>query len=135
MNTAARICSAAGLSIAIGVTGARVAIVADAASAIECTAAALQAKAPQGTTITAASTVAAKEKLPEYCRVDGNVATPGNKVNFRLGLPASWNGKYYFLGSAGSAARSGRSTPGSRAGNTGTGSTDEAANFRCVMER
>jgi tannase/feruloyl esterase len=101
MNTAARICSAAGLGIAIGVAGVRLAVVAEAASAVECTVAALQAKAPQATTITSASAVAATDKLTEYCRVDGNVATPGNKVNFRIGLPARWNGKYYFVGVGG----------------------------------
>src|SRR2546427_13075391 len=72
-----------------------------AATAIECTVAALQQKAPADTTITAAAIVPAAEKLPEYCRVDGHVATPGNTVNFRLGLPTAWNGKFFFEGVGG----------------------------------
>jgi feruloyl esterase len=67
----------------------------------ECGVAALQASAPQGTTITAAAMVPPTANLPEYCRVDGHVAVPGNEVNFRLGLPAGWNGKYYFSGVGG----------------------------------
>ena len=72
-----------------------------AAGAIDCSVAALQQKAPADTTITAAAIVPAGEKLPEYCRVDGHVATPGNSVNFRLGLPAAWNGKFFFEGVGG----------------------------------
>src|SRR6185295_19095699 len=72
-----------------------------AGTATECTVAAVQAKAPKGTTITAASVVEATATVPQYCRVDGHVAVPGNEVNFRLGLPTSWNGKYYFSGVGG----------------------------------
>jgi feruloyl esterase len=61
----------------------------------------LQARAPAGTTITQASMVAAIEKTPAYCQVDGFVATPGNTVNFRLGLPETWNNKFYFEGVGG----------------------------------
>ena len=43
----------------------------------------------------------AEGTTPEYCRVDGHVATPGNTVNFRLGLPAAWNGKFLFEGVGG----------------------------------
>jgi hypothetical protein len=67
----------------------------------ECTVPALQQKAPPGTTITATTVVAAEGATAEYCRVDGNVATPGNTVNFRLGLPAVWNGKFFFEGVGG----------------------------------
>lgn len=67
----------------------------------ECTVAAVQAKAPQGTTVTAAAVVEASGKLPKYCKVDGHVATPGNEVNFRLGLPVAWNGKFIFAGVGG----------------------------------
>jgi feruloyl esterase len=67
----------------------------------ECTVVALQQKAQPGTTITAAAAVPAEGTAPEYCRVDGNVATPGNTVNFRLGLPAAWNGKFFFEGVGG----------------------------------
>jgi feruloyl esterase len=67
----------------------------------ECTVSALQQKAPPGTTITATAVVAAEGATPEYCRVDGHVATPGNTVNFRLGLPAGWNGRFFFEGVGG----------------------------------
>jgi feruloyl esterase len=66
-----------------------------------CDVASVQAKAPAGTTITAAKTVPASGNQPPYCQVDGHVATPGNEVNFRLGLPDAWNGKYYFQGVGG----------------------------------
>src|SRR5580765_432819 len=83
-----------------------------ASSATDCAVASLQQKAPPGTTITAASIVPAEKTTPEYCRVDGNVATPGNTVTFRLGLPASWNGKFYFVGVGGFAGTIGTLTPG-----------------------
>jgi len=83
-----------------------------ASSAIDCSVASLQQKAPQGTTITAAAVIPAEKTTPEYCRVDGHVATPGNTVNFRLGLPASWNGKFYFAGVGGFAGAIGTLTPG-----------------------
>lgn len=72
-----------------------------ATNAAACSVAALQSMAPQGTSITAANMVDVTPKLPRYCRVDGHVATPGNTVNFRLGLPEGWNGKYYFQGIGG----------------------------------
>ena len=83
-----------------------------ASSAIQCTAAALQEKAPPDTTITAAAIVAAAGTTPEYCKVEGHVATPGNEVNFRLALPASWNGKFYFEGVGGFAGSFGTLTTG-----------------------
>src|SRR5262252_5683482 len=83
-----------------------------ASSASDCSVASLQQKAPQGTTITSAAVVPAEKTTPEYCRVDGHVATPGNTVNFRLGLPASWNGKFYFAGVGGFAGAIGTLTPG-----------------------
>jgi hypothetical protein len=60
------------------------------------TIAALQAKAP--TTILAARVVRAKDKTPEHCFVEGNVATPGNVVGFHVALPRDWNGKFLFQG-------------------------------------
>src|SRR6185295_3875920 len=66
-----------------------------------CTVPALQQKAPPGTVVTAAAVVAAEGAIPEYCRVDGHAATPGNTVNFRLGLPLAWNGKFFFHGVGG----------------------------------
>jgi feruloyl esterase len=67
----------------------------------DCSIAALQQKAPSDTTITAAAIVAADGATPDYCKVEGHVATPGNEVNFRLALPAAWNGKFYFEGVGG----------------------------------
>ena len=67
----------------------------------DCAVGRLQEKSPQGVTITAASMVDAAANVPPHCRVDGHVATPGNTVNFRLGLPVNWNGKFYFQGVGG----------------------------------
>jgi feruloyl esterase len=75
---------------------------------VTCAVAALQQKAPQGTTITAARVIEAKGNQPRYCEVDGHTATPGNEVNFRLGLPERWNGKYYFVGVGGLGGTIGR---------------------------
>lgn len=74
---------------------------AHAVTATACTVAAVQAKAPKDTTITGVTLVPASGTLPQYCQVDGHVAVPGNEVNFRLGLPAAWNGKFYFSGVGG----------------------------------
>lgn len=71
------------------------------APATACEVAALQRIAPAGTTITAAELVAASATEPAHCKVDGHAASPGNTVNFRLGLPADWNGKFYFEGVGG----------------------------------
>lgn len=68
---------------------------------VVCEVAAIQRLAPSGTVITAASLVAATDKEPAHCKVDGHAASPGNTVNFRLGLPADWNGKFYFEGVGG----------------------------------
>ncbi len=76
--------------------------------AIACAVGPLQQKAPQGTTITAATLVEATGSQPRYCRVEGHTATPGNEVNFRLGLPERWNGKYYFVGVGGLGGTIGR---------------------------
>lgn len=78
-----------------------------AAQQVDCSVAAIQAKAPKDTTITAAQAVAATDKSPAYCRVDGHVAVPGNEVNFRVGFPANWNGKFYFSGVGGLGGRIG----------------------------
>ncbi len=71
------------------------------AQSVECAVPAVQSKAPAGTTITGAQIVEATDKAPRYYRVDGHVASPGNQVNFRLGLPGNWNGKFYFQGVGG----------------------------------
>jgi hypothetical protein len=69
----------------------------------ECSLGALQALAPDDTTLTEVALVPATTTLPEYCRVDGYVTTPEpvNQVNFRVGLPTAWNGKFYFQGCGG----------------------------------
>jgi feruloyl esterase len=73
----------------------------------ECSAAAIQSKAPKGTTITSAQLMPAAAGIASYCRVDGHVAVPGNEVNFRVGLPENWNGKFYFSGVGGLGGRVG----------------------------
>ena len=105
-----------------------------AAQQIDCAVAPLQAKAPQGTTITGASVVAASDKVTSYCRVDGHVAVPGNEVNFRLGLPTSgWNGKFYFSGIGGLGGRIGSLDKGLSRGyasaSTDTGHTADDPNW------
>lgn len=72
-----------------------------AAAATMCTPSELQRVAPKDTTILAAHIVAAKAKVPEHCFVEGNVATPGNVVDFQLALPVDWNGKFLFQGVGG----------------------------------
>jgi feruloyl esterase len=58
--------------------------------------------------VTNATLVEASAAQPRHCLVDGHTATPGNEVNFRLGLPESWNGKYYFVGVGGLGGTIGR---------------------------
>ena len=70
-------------------------------AAVACSVAAAQAKAPSGTTITEAKVIDATGGQPRYCQVDGRVAVPGNEVNFRVGLPENWNGKYEAIGGGG----------------------------------
>lgn len=72
-----------------------------AAPAVPCAVAAVQQRAPAGTTITAAILVEATGSQPRHCQVDGHTAAPGNEVNFRVGLPESWNGKFLFIGVGG----------------------------------
>jgi feruloyl esterase len=96
-----RITCATALAVSAGALAGTLATLDAAGAATECTVAAVQAKAPKGTTITSASIVEAAAGVPRYCKVDGHVAVPGNEVNFRLGLPESWNGKYYFVGVGG----------------------------------
>lgn len=89
----------------------------------ECTVAALQALAPKGTTITAATMVAAAGRVPSHCLVDGQTTSVGNQVNFRLGLPGEWNGKFFFVGVGGLGGRIGALTRGLARGYA-TASTD-----------
>ena len=67
----------------------------------DCTVERLQQRSPAGTTLTGAAMVEAAANVPAYCRVDGHAASQGNTVNFRLGLPMQWNGKFYFQGVGG----------------------------------
>src|SRR5262245_19922849 len=100
MTTNYRIALAAVFSAALA-TGAALAAQGEGRSGTPCLATAIQAAAPKGTTIVGAKVVAADGTTPQYCQVDGHVAVPGNEVNFRLGLPERWNGKYYFVGVGG----------------------------------
>lgn len=95
-----RLASTTALAI-VGAGGVHVLTQGTTSTLADCAVPALQAKAPAGTTITGAKVVEATGKLPRYCQVDGHAATPGNEVNFRLGLPERWNGKYYFVGVGG----------------------------------
>jgi feruloyl esterase len=45
--------------------------------------------------------VAAASNVPAHCRVDGHATSVNNEVNFGLGLPANWNGKFLFIGVGG----------------------------------
>jgi feruloyl esterase len=49
-------------------------------------------------TINSAEIVPAAPGVPEYCRVRGRVDT---EINFELGLPTAWNGKFYHAGGGG----------------------------------
>jgi feruloyl esterase len=71
------------------------------AGTVACTVAAIQQKAPKGTTITDAKIVEAKDDQPRFCQVDGHVTSVGNEVNMRVGLPEKWNGKFLFIGVGG----------------------------------
>ena len=59
------------------------------------------------TTILSAVPVGPLGSVPAYCKVEGYVETralrgePNNQVNFRVGLPSTWNGKFYFQGIGG----------------------------------
>jgi feruloyl esterase len=91
--------------LACGVaTGALGILSAGSASAGTCDTAAIQATAPEGTTIVSATPTAAP--VP-HCRIEGFITTtnPGpNKVNFRLQLPdTGWQNRYYFIGMGGAA--------------------------------
>jgi len=93
------------------------------ARAATCTLPAVQSIAPAGTTIVAVTAVAATAAVPAFCQVDGFVATPGNTVNFRLGLPSAWNRRLLFIGNGGFAGSITDITPGIQLGYA-TASTD-----------
>ncbi len=72
-----------------------------AAMSLPCTLPVIQSVAPPDTTIVSAT----EQSDPvSYCDVRGYVTTthPGpNQVNFELGLPAAWNGRFLFVGNGG----------------------------------
>lgn len=72
-----------------------------AADSRRCDTSELQRRAPKDTTILVARVVPAKDRTPEHCFVHGNVATPGNVVDFHVALPRDWNGKFLFQGVGG----------------------------------
>ncbi len=122
-----------GFVAALGLAGSAAAAVlqaqGDAFAPADCTVERLQAKAARGTTITAAAMVDAAERVPAHCRVDGHTESPGNTVNFRLGLPVRWNGKFYFQGVGGLAGTIGSLNTGLTRGyasaSTDTGHTTD----------
>lgn len=72
-----------------------------AAVTLPCTQPVIQSVAPPDTTIVSATE---QSDPASYCDVRGYVTTtnPGpNQVNFELGLPADWNGRFLFVGNAG----------------------------------
>jgi feruloyl esterase len=76
------------------------------ASATDCKAAALSALRVPNMTITSATDVPAAAPNPQYCDVNGSVATSGegagpNSAGFEAMLPANWNGKFIFNGVGG----------------------------------
>ena len=97
-----RICCAVAISVLLGGLQVRLASQSTGSSATECTVAAVQAKAPQRHDHHGRRGRRRRRRTcRRYCRVDGHVAVPGNEVNFRLGLPNAWNGKFYFVGVGG----------------------------------
>jgi len=71
-----------------------------------CTAAAVTGLNVPRVTVSSVTDVAASGPTPEYCSVAGAVATHGEgagpgSAQFILKLPASWNGKFLFLGCGG----------------------------------
>jgi feruloyl esterase len=93
------------------------------ADTLPCEVAAVQAKAPVGTTITKVAIVEASGARPRHCLVDGHAASPGNTVNFRVALPDAWNGKFLFLGVGGLGGNIANLDPGLARGYA-TASTD-----------
>jgi feruloyl esterase len=107
MNRLVRLASTTAVAIA-GAGGVHVMTQGTTSTLAECTVTAMQARAPKGTTITGAKIVEPLGRVPRHCLVDGHAASPGNEVNFRLGLPERWNGKYYFVGVGGLGGTIGR---------------------------
>src|SRR3954469_17021787 len=91
---------AGALAVAVALA-ATMTVVAEPVTDVECTVTSLRAKAPKDTTVASAKLVPSSGNLPEFCEVEGSVATPGNDVGFRLALPAGWNRKFYFQGIGG----------------------------------
>lgn len=86
----------------------------------------------EDTTVTSATLVPATTELPKYCKVEGFVTTPNpNPVNFRLGLPDNWNGKFFQAGTGGTSGTIGSIDRGLARGyastSTDTGHTGSSA--------
>ena len=91
----------------------------------------LAGKTLAGATVNAASTVAASEAAPLYCKVSATIAP---QLHLELRLPQQWNGKLYYEGGGGyngsipplaggnlSALKQGYATVNSDSGHTGEG--------------
>lgn len=63
-------------------------------AALDCKIEALRNVAPEGTEIVSAQRETAGKAA--FCQVEGTMATVGNRVRFRIGLPEDWNGKFLF---------------------------------------
>ena len=74
---------------------------------VECSVAAIQAKAPNGTTITAASLVPAAEKVASLLPRRRPRGRAWQRSQLPVGLPENWNGKFYFSGVGGLGGRIG----------------------------
>jgi feruloyl esterase len=90
------------LGLFVGVIGVSTPVTA----ATGCSVSALSTLGVPEMTITGAVEVPAGGGAPAFCRVNGNVATDGdgagpNQAGFQISLPASWNGKFLFLGGGG----------------------------------
>ncbi|MGC4084876.1 MAG: tannase/feruloyl esterase family alpha/beta hydrolase [Vicinamibacterales bacterium] len=131
MNRVIRLAAVTAVAV-VGAFGVHVFTQGTVSTLTACTIQGVQDTAPSGTTITGAKVVEASGKVPRYCQVDGHAASPGNEVNFRLGLPERWNGKYYFVGVGGLGGNIGSLTKGLERGyasastDTGHVSTDES---------
>ncbi len=124
---------------AIGAAGAHLAAQGSDSTLADCTVPSVQARAPKGTTITDAKVVEASGRVPRYCQVDGHATSVSNEVNFRLGLPARWNGKYYFVGVGGLGGSIGALTRGLERGyasaSTDTGHTSDDPSWMSNREK
>ena len=97
-------CSAA-FAIAVAALGSHVS---GQTATVACAVAPLQQKAPQGHHHHRSESDRGQRQPAALLPSRRPTATPGNEVNFRLGLPERWNGKYYFVGVGGLGGTIGR---------------------------